>query len=109
MTTVTAVLEQLHARRMDEEFVYTPQGLGLGSGAAEYYQPDELKIIKVYRFEGESDPADSAILYLIEAPGHKIGYSLDAYVADNGHSQEYNNFIRQIPVEDRDEALIFNL
>jgi len=30
------------------------------------YTPDQIKLIDTFRFEGESNPADSAILYAIE-------------------------------------------
>ena len=75
------------------------------------YKPEDLKIIKTYRFEGDSDPADSSIIYLIEANDGLIGYSMDAYGMYTAHEDEegYDNFIREIPVEDRDEQLIFNL
>jgi hypothetical protein len=34
--------------------------------------PDEFEIAEVYRFEGNSDPADEAIVYAIESKhGHK--------------------------------------
>jgi hypothetical protein len=31
------------------------------------YQPEQLKIVKTYRFEGESDPSDMAVIFLIIA------------------------------------------
>src|SRR4051812_2109451 len=43
------------------------------------YGPEEVKIMDFYRFEGESDPADNAILYVLEtSDGHK-GSLVDAY------------------------------
>ncbi len=43
------------------------------------YRPADVKVANFYRFEGASDPSDSAILYLIEtSDGHK-GTLIDAY------------------------------
>ncbi len=46
------------------------------------YTPDQVSIVDFYRFEGESDPADSSILYAIETyDGHK-GMVSDSYGAN---------------------------
>ncbi len=31
------------------------------------YNPDDFEIVEVHRFEGDSDPADEAVVYAIEA------------------------------------------
>ena len=106
MTTVTSVLERLRVKKRDKEFRMTPEGFTAGTG--KFYQPEDLKIIKTYRFEGESDPADSSIIYVIEANDGLIGYSMDSYGAYSDHEEEgYDDFIRKINVEERDEQQIF--
>jgi hypothetical protein len=105
MTTLTAVLEQLRIKKQDNEFKMTDEGFTAGKG--KNYDPEDLKIIKTYRFEGESDPSDSSILYLIEASDGLIGYSLDSYGAYSDHDNKYDEFIHKIKVEDRDEQLLF--
>lgn len=106
MTTLTSVLERLRVKKNDKEFSMTPDGFTAGNN--KYYQPEDLKIIKTYRFEGESDPGDSTILYLIEANDGLIGYSMDAYGAYSDHDEEgYDDFIRKIPVDERDEQQLF--
>ena len=106
MTTVTSVLENLRIKKQDREFRMTPQGFTPGND--KYYEPEELKIIRTYRFEGESDPADSSVIYLIEANDGLIGYSMDSYGAYSDHENDgYDDFIRKIPVEERDEQQIF--
>ena len=106
MTTLAAVLEKLRMRKADNEFRWTPEGFTAGKGKV--YQPEDLEILKTYRFEGESDPADSSILYVIEAKDHLIGYSLDAYGMYSDHADEegYDNFIRKIPVKNHPEEQI---
>ena len=106
MTTLTAVLEKLRLKRQDNEFRMSEQGFT--SGNDKYYAPEDLLIIKTYRFEGESDPSDSSILYLIEAKDGLIGYTLDAYGVYTNHDEKYDEFIRKVKVEDRDEQILFN-
>lgn len=105
MTTLSTVMEKLRLKKQDNEFRMTSKGFGSEKG--KMYEPQELKIIKTYRFEGESDPADSSILYVIEANDGKIGYSLDAYGAYTNHDNKYDDFIRKVPMEERDEQVIF--
>lgn len=106
MTTLTSVLEKLRLRKQDNEFRMLEKGFGTGNN--KFYEPEDLKIIKTYRFEGDSDPSDNVVLYLLEAKDGRIGYTMDAYGAYSNHSGEkYDDFIRKIPVEERDEQLIF--
>ncbi len=106
MTTLSQVIEKLRLKRQDNEFLPTQEGFSIGNG--KFYQPRDLKIIKTYRFEGESDPADSSILYLIESNDGTIGYSVDSYGAFSNHDDmNYDDFIRKVPVEERDEQQIF--
>lgn len=110
MSTLLDVLNACKARKMDKPFKYTPQGFMLESGGKSY-QPADLKIIKTYRFEGMSNPDDNSILYIIEAKDGTSGYMIDSYGVYSSHDnqQGFDNFIRQIPVEDRDEQLLFSL
>ncbi len=106
MTTLSSVMEKLRIKRLDKEFRMTPEGFTPGNSKC--YTPDQLKIIKTYRFEGDSDPGDSSIIYLIEANDGLRGYSLDAYGVYSDHIDEiYDDFIRKIPVEERDEQQLF--
>jgi hypothetical protein len=106
MTTLSAVLEKLRIKKRDSEFRMLPGGFGIGNG--KFYKPDDLKILRSYRFEGDSDPSDSQVLYVIQANDGLIGYSIDAYGAYSNHDDDgYDEFIRQIPVEEADERMIF--
>jgi len=107
MTTLSSILEKLRLKKMDNEFRWSNEGFSAGKG--KFYQPEELTIIKTFRFEGESDPSDSSIIYIIEANDGLIGYSMDAYGVYSDHDAAYDDFIRKIKVMDRDEQLIFSL
>ncbi len=100
MNTLSQIMELLRVQKKDKEFIMTPEGFTPGN--KKYYQPEELKIIKSYRFEGDSSPSDMCALYVIEASDGLIGYSIDAYGAYSNHDNaEYDDFIKKIPVEDR--------
>lgn len=45
------------------------------------WSPEELTVVKFYRFEGESNPSDNSILYLIETKDGKKGMLVDSYGA----------------------------
>lgn len=106
MTTLSGVLEKLRIKRQDNEFKKTLGGFQAPNGKT--YNAEELKIIRTYRFEGESDPSDSAILYLMEANDGMMGYSIDAYGVYSNHEDDgYDEFIKMIKVEEKDEHLIF--
>ena len=105
MTTLTAVLEKLRMKHKDNEFVLTENGF---SANGKEYLPQDLTIIKTYRFEGDSDPADNVIVYVIQANDGELGYSMDAHGAYSNHEgHKYDEFIKKIPVEEREEQAIF--
>ncbi len=108
MNTVSQIMNKLTAKGYDKEFRWTEKGFCADDKC---YQSEDLTIIKTYRFEGESDPSDTSILYLIKANDGLIGYSLDAYGVYSNHDDEggYDNFIRKIPVKDNDEQMLFEL
>lgn len=58
----------------------TAEGDGLYSAEKErHYRPEDIKVIEFYRFEGQSDPADNSILYVIETDDGLKGMVVDAY------------------------------
>jgi hypothetical protein len=109
MTSSSQVLEKLRQKRMDNEFRWTEEGFSAGKG--KIYQPEDLEILKTFRFEGASDPSDMEILYIIRAQDGLVGYSLDAYGVYSNHEDEegYDNFIRKIPQVGHEGQLLFEL
>ena len=107
MVTLSQVLEKLRIQRHDNEF--TMDGDCFTTVNGNKYAPEDLTIIKTYRFEGDSDPADSSVLYVIEAKDHLIGYVMDIYGAQSDHDAAFDDFVRQIKIADREEQLIFTL
>ena len=43
------------------------------------YQPEQVHIVDYFRFEGQSDPDDNSILYIIETNDGRKGTIADAY------------------------------
>ncbi len=51
------------------------------AGKHDGYSPEQTKISNYFRFEGDSNPEDTSILYLIETEDGKRGTLTDAYGA----------------------------
>src|SRR5688572_922205 len=96
MPTLSQVLNKLARKGMDNDLRWTKNGFTIDS--IKTYQPHELTIIKVYRFEELKDPGDLCILYLMQANDGVTGYVLDAYGVYSCHDEEgFDNAIRLIP------------
>jgi hypothetical protein len=61
-----------------EQFTFVEEGLHSAT-TNKTYHPEEVKIVKHYRFEGTSDPADMSILYAIETNDGLKGTVTDAF------------------------------
>ncbi len=66
MNTLSQVMNKLHSKGYDNELRVSDHGRMQPVEGDEIYDPEDLRIIKIYRFEGESDPSDNSVLYLIE-------------------------------------------
>ncbi|THU40452.1 hypothetical protein FAM09_11365 [Niastella caeni] len=98
MDTISTVLNMLKLKKQDNEFLIN--GTGQLSLNGKSYNQHDIKIIKTYRFEGESDPADAAIIYLIMARDSVIGYSLDAYGVYTNHTNDgYADLIQKMAIK----------
>jgi len=93
LKTTTELLEKLQQDGLAANFLVNEDGL-YDTGTEKLYKPEEVKIVNFYRFEGESDPADSSILYAIEATDGTKGVLSDSYgpYAD----ETINKFITEV-------------
>src|SRR3954465_338952 len=66
MTPLSEVMNELRKRGYTEDFNLRTDCLDCQQGQFLLY-PEDFQIDKYYRFEGESDPADQAILYAISS------------------------------------------
>ena len=78
MRTMSSCVNKLVLDGYTESFQVTEQGI-FSHEKNKYYKPHEVRIINFFRFEGASDPADSAILYAIETRDGVKGTLTDAY------------------------------
>ncbi|MEO7982487.1 MAG: hypothetical protein ABI688_00265 [Bacteroidota bacterium] len=81
LTTLVACLADAAKDGYTANFTVTEKGLSEVAGSR-FYTPEEIKVDNFYRFEGASDPADSAILYVIKTKNGKKGTLTDAYGVD---------------------------
>lgn len=100
MTPYSEVIESLEGKGYGTEITIVRSGAQFG-GAGKAYPASEIKIVKVYRFEGESDPGDMSIIYVIKAEDGNQGYMINAYGSYSGQDNEYyDDFIRAVPIEE---------
>jgi len=93
MNTLTSLVNKVVKDGYTDSFKVTREGL-LSQAKSKYYRPAEVKVINFYRFEGESDPADMSILYVIETADGLKGTLIDAfgpYADDN-----VSNFMKEV-------------
>lgn len=86
-----------------EDFIATREGLE-SSSTRKLYSPNDVKVITSFRFEGFSDPLDSAVLYVLETSDGLKGTLIDGYgtLAD----PFVYKFI--LDVESRNERILIN-
>ena len=64
LTTLSEITNKLFEQGFKEEFLISETGLQ-SIKTKEIFQPQDVKIIKHYRFEGTTDPADECIVFAI--------------------------------------------
>ncbi len=107
MTTYSQVLNKLPGKGYGKELNISRAG-GRFEEGKEIFQPEQLKIVKTYRFEGDSDPSDMAVIYLLHSDSGEKGFLLNAYGTYSDEDNEYyNEFIKRVPVEEMDELAKF--
>lgn len=108
MPTLCRVLNRLQEKGLANEIRWTSEGFRIPDGKA--YQPSQMTIVKVYRFEELKDPGDQNILYLLQAPDGEMGYILDAYGMYSSHDEDgFDNALRMVPEKSSQEQQLFEL
>jgi hypothetical protein len=79
--TVSEAINDLKKRGYTEDFNLQENCLVCN---AKKFNPDEFTITEVYRFEGNTDPADAAVVYGIEGKDGTKGSMVNGY----GYSSE---------------------
>lgn len=77
--TLSGTINDLRKEGYTEDFNLQQNCLECRDGQFKVFT-DEFKVDKYYRFEGESNPSDSAILYAISSDSHRLkGILVNAY------------------------------
>ena len=78
MKSLATCLSKMVTEGYTEDFKVTDHGLEATHQHGNY-KPEQIQVINFFRFEGESDPDDNAILYVIETNDGTKGTLIDAY------------------------------
>ena len=104
LKTLSQVLDILRERgitrgiRMNEEKQFILEDTEIT------YKPSDLCIVKSYRFEGDSNPDDNAVLYVLQDKDGLQSIIIDSYGAESNYNgEEFDDFLRQIPVEEKED------
>ena len=104
LKTLSEVLNILRERGITKEIRMNEQKQIVLQDGEKTYQPQELCIVKSYRFEGNSSADDNAVLYVLEDKEGERATILDSYGSESNYTgPEFDNFLREIPVEDKEE------
>jgi hypothetical protein len=80
MKSLSSCVNRMKEEGYKEDFQVTAQGLHTFD-KSKNYKPEQVRIVNFYRFEGESDPGDNNILYVIETDDGTKGTLVDGYGA----------------------------
>lgn len=86
MTSLSVVINNLTANGYTGNFIVDNDGF-MNKSSGERFHPEDLTIVKVYRFEGQSDPADMSVVFAIETRNGTKGLFIDAF----GTYADYDN------------------
>lgn len=78
MKSLSSCVNTMKEEGYKEDFQVTTKGLSTFD-KSKNYKPDQVRIVNFYRFEGESDPGDNCILYVIETDDGEKGTLVDGY------------------------------
>jgi hypothetical protein len=80
MKSLSSCVNRMKEEGFREDFQVNEKGLSTFDNSKNY-KPEQVRILNFYRFEGESDPGDNSILYVIETDDGNKGTLVDGYGA----------------------------
>ncbi|QBO57835.1 hypothetical protein [Chryseobacterium salivictor] len=103
LKTLSEVLNILRQRGITKEITMNSQKQMVLGKDEKLYQPEDLCIVKSYRFEGDSSADDNAVLYLLEDKEGESSTILDSYGGESNYSgEEFADFLRKVPVQEKE-------
>ena len=104
MLTLSQVMNKLAQNGVTSEFSMNEKGEMRLTNSEKNYEPTDLTILKTFRFEGDSNPDDNAVLYVAKDKGENRGMIIDSYGADSNYpGDKWDKFLRDIPVNESEE------
>jgi hypothetical protein len=95
LTPLIEVLDQLRREGYNLDFMVSDDGrLRAMQDDKTLFGPEQVRIVNFYRFEGESNPDDMSILYVVETNTGAKGTISDSYGTYAEESIE--NFMKQV-------------
>jgi len=79
MTDLEKCMARLEEKGFTDQFRVEKKYLQSLTDAKKKYKPKDVTAVNFYRFEGESNPDDTSILYAIETTDGRKGTLVDAY------------------------------
>lgn len=79
LSSLVSVLAQVKKEGHKLDFRVTDDGVLCTMDGKQQFTPDQVRIVNFYRFEGESNPDDMAILYVLETTTGAKGTISDSY------------------------------
>lgn len=100
MFTLSQTINHLRDKGYTNDFQMTDLGMAIKE-THEVFKPEELTIERVYRFEGESNPDDMSVIYLMKAANGTKGLFVDAYGAYSSYDGiDLMEFLKKVKRED---------
>lgn len=104
MVTLSQLMAKLAKRGIHREFRMCDKYFMKLQDRDRKYSPQDLKIIKSYRFEGDSNPDDNAVLYVVADDERNLGIIIDSYgMNSNYEGESFDTFIREIPIKEEED------
>ena len=94
MKTLSECMTSLKKHGFEEEFFVGEEGCIRNYNSEKTWCAEDVKIENFYRFEGQSDPGDSSILYALETCDGVKGVISHPYGADSDGKVE--RFIKEV-------------
>lgn len=83
-SSLSEAIQDLQQEGYTEDFNLCDAGVE-NKAKKKIHKASDLNVVKYYRFEGETNPGDNAILYVIEASSGEKGLLVDAYGTYSGN------------------------
>ncbi len=95
--TLSQAVNSLTEEGFREDFRAGETGI-IGSLFGGSYQPEDLRIVEFFRFEGMTDPQDETVVFAIEAKDGNRGTLVMSYSAQHDQNTE---LIKRIPLAEQ--------